>query len=269
MERNTAIDNVKGLGIILMVLGHSSIPHPLYNAIFTFHMPLFFILSGYLYKKRALADVIKNNFQKVMKPYLWCLLLCTPVCFYLYRYDWLLTCIFTKNVPPICGFNWDGYIGPLWFLFAYFNTMIALTLIKRVWSKYLAGIILVFLFEVSLLCSQKYHSILPFQLFQTTGCLVFAYIGYVGKEVVPKLMNHKLNVAVCIPLFAIIAHYGYLSMASFEYRLNLLQFVGGVCGTVLLYYFVKIFKIGRLAIVGRYSMPIFCFHSIDYHYRGG
>lgn len=269
MERNKAIDNVRGLGIILMVLGHSSIPFPLYNAIFTFHMPLFFILSGYLYKERLLTDVIKINYQKVMKPYLWCLLLCTPVCFYLYRYDWLLTCIFTKNVPPICGYNWNGSIGPLWFLFAYFNTIIALTLIKRVRSKYLAGIILVYLFELSLFYSQKYHSILPFQIFQTTGCLLFAYIGYVGKDIVSYFVNHKLNVIICIPIFIIIAHFGLLSMASFEYRLNLLQIVGGVSGTVLSYYFVKDIKIKQLAFIGRCTMPIFCFHSIDVHYRGG
>ena len=42
------IDLAKGLGMLLVILGHcvcfGGIMH---NAIFAFHMPLFFILSGY------------------------------------------------------------------------------------------------------------------------------------------------------------------------------------------------------------------------------
>lgn len=41
------IDISKGIAIILMVLGHSSIPVALSNFIWTFHMPLFFIASGF------------------------------------------------------------------------------------------------------------------------------------------------------------------------------------------------------------------------------
>lgn len=40
------LDVAKGITIILMVLGHTSIPERLSNFIFAFHMPLFFIASG-------------------------------------------------------------------------------------------------------------------------------------------------------------------------------------------------------------------------------
>ncbi|MDE5941668.1 MAG: acyltransferase family protein [Muribaculaceae bacterium] len=40
------IDISKGLAIILMVAGHSALPAPVNSWIFTFHMPLFFFLSG-------------------------------------------------------------------------------------------------------------------------------------------------------------------------------------------------------------------------------
>ena len=47
------IDLAKGIGIILMVIGHMpSIPSAVHNWIFSFHMPLFFFLSGYMFKKK-------------------------------------------------------------------------------------------------------------------------------------------------------------------------------------------------------------------------
>ena len=52
---NTGITNIKALGIMLMVLGHSmcSIPHVI-PFISMFHMPLFFIASGYCFNEKYL-----------------------------------------------------------------------------------------------------------------------------------------------------------------------------------------------------------------------
>ena len=41
------LDIAKATAIILMVLGHTSIPNFLSNFIWAFHMPLFFIASGW------------------------------------------------------------------------------------------------------------------------------------------------------------------------------------------------------------------------------
>ena len=45
-------DNLKAIGIILVVLGHVTENHALGNVIYAFHMPLFFFISGMLYKQR-------------------------------------------------------------------------------------------------------------------------------------------------------------------------------------------------------------------------
>lgn len=49
-ERNKIIDVIKGYGICLMVCGHSGAPFR--NLIYLFHMALFFLASGYLWKDR-------------------------------------------------------------------------------------------------------------------------------------------------------------------------------------------------------------------------
>lgn len=62
-QRDTNIDFVKGLGIILLILGHIS-DGDLQRVIYSFHMPLFVIVSGYLFKNPANK---KNYIMKCVK----------------------------------------------------------------------------------------------------------------------------------------------------------------------------------------------------------
>lgn len=45
-------DVVKGLGILLVIMGHSNLPATIYYGIYAFHMPLFFIVSGIFFSDR-------------------------------------------------------------------------------------------------------------------------------------------------------------------------------------------------------------------------
>lgn len=47
MPRNIVLSVVKGIAIILMVVGHAEAPDFLTRWIYTFHMPVFFIAAGY------------------------------------------------------------------------------------------------------------------------------------------------------------------------------------------------------------------------------
>lgn len=53
-KRNEQIDVARGIAILLVILGHSfySIEDPLNKIILSFHMPLFFFLSGIVAKIR-------------------------------------------------------------------------------------------------------------------------------------------------------------------------------------------------------------------------
>ena len=63
-ERNPLIDLIKGMGIILMVLGHSGFPFTRF--IYLFHMAIFFMASGYCYKDED-SESIKNSFKFVKR----------------------------------------------------------------------------------------------------------------------------------------------------------------------------------------------------------
>lgn len=65
-NRDIGIDVLKGLGIILMVIGHVNAPCPLLeNFIFSFHMPLFFLLVAIYIKENHL----RHSFIKMQRRY--------------------------------------------------------------------------------------------------------------------------------------------------------------------------------------------------------
>ena len=55
-HRNDRIAIVKGLAIILMVIGHAEAYSIITNFIYLFHMPVFFIAAGYFFKEANLQD---------------------------------------------------------------------------------------------------------------------------------------------------------------------------------------------------------------------
>jgi polysaccharide biosynthesis protein PslL len=72
-SRNNTIDIAKGLGIILVVIGHSQFlfRNPeLFRIIFSFHMPLFFFLSGiFLRDSDGFGKFLGKKAVALLKPY--------------------------------------------------------------------------------------------------------------------------------------------------------------------------------------------------------
>jgi len=133
------LDVGKGLGIILVMLGHTTIPAPLKTYIYTFHMPLFFFLSGYLYKPEKFASFtafLAKRTKSLLIPYF---------CFSLAAYVWFL---FTFRLglvtydqsllKPLIGSviakrhtDWTVHTGPLWFITCLFITELLFYLLSK------------------------------------------------------------------------------------------------------------------------------------------
>jgi fucose 4-O-acetylase-like acetyltransferase len=73
-KRIEYIDIAKGIGILLVVMGHNDFTtvSPLfYKIIYSFHMPLFFFISGTFFNKElSFASLSKKRFQTLIKPYM-------------------------------------------------------------------------------------------------------------------------------------------------------------------------------------------------------
>jgi len=62
------IDWAKVIGIWIVVYGHTP-GHLFGQVIFLFHMPLFFIISGMLYKQRPVVHEIQRSLYSLILPY--------------------------------------------------------------------------------------------------------------------------------------------------------------------------------------------------------
>ena len=74
-QRLSYIDVIKGIGILLVMLQHclgggtlGSMPG-LQKTIASFHMPLFFFISGFLYKKKTYKDYLFSRMTGLVIPY--------------------------------------------------------------------------------------------------------------------------------------------------------------------------------------------------------
>lgn len=81
VERVSYIDYIRAIGIVLMVLAHIPLSSAFVHYVHGFHMPLFFIVSGYCYRGRHLKKTIK----KLLVPYFF--FLQWHICYGLLRCD--------------------------------------------------------------------------------------------------------------------------------------------------------------------------------------
>ncbi|MCK6584746.1 MAG: acyltransferase family protein, partial [Anaerolineales bacterium] len=66
------IDIAKGIGIILVVMGHNDfalISPFTHKLIYSFHMPMFFFMSGMFFKPDLpFGEHVRHRFNRVLKP---------------------------------------------------------------------------------------------------------------------------------------------------------------------------------------------------------
>ena len=66
------LDVGKGIGMVLVIFAHDHIPKTLKTFIYTFHMPLFFFLSGFLFspaKYRSSSSFFISKCKSLIIPY--------------------------------------------------------------------------------------------------------------------------------------------------------------------------------------------------------
>ena len=145
------VDIAKGLAIIAIIAGHLHFngldgSKPISTAVFLFHVPIFFILSGYfLSNKTPFALFLKDKAKRLLIPYaLTCVVLgvllvimwlfmhriCPPSQFEGFR-DYMIACLYgagTSSEKLPAGVN---YIGAIWFLWALFFGLLENRLLIR------------------------------------------------------------------------------------------------------------------------------------------
>lgn len=127
-QQNNIVTLTKAIGIILMVFAHAMSPeHVVWRAIYTFHMPLFFIMSGYCFKEKYLDDAKQFVVRKIKGIYVPFVLFALPFLamhnvfcswyFYepVYLYGWKDFAWNAGRIVTRMSMN-EGLLGTFWFL---------------------------------------------------------------------------------------------------------------------------------------------------------
>lgn len=123
-NHNTTISIVKAICIILMVVGHSGCPQQLNDIIYLFHMPCFFLVSGYLFKDKYLSDILlflKNKIKGIWWPFvkwsfIFTLLHNVFASFHLYDNFYSISDYINKAFKFLTLTGSEQLLGGFWFL---------------------------------------------------------------------------------------------------------------------------------------------------------
>lgn len=216
-ERNNTLTYLKGMAIILMVMGHSgcSLPY-VRQTIYMFHMPLFFFLSGYCFKEKYLKESKAYLWKRVKRlwwPYvkygllfLWLRNFFFSIHVYDEHYGWI-----HERITLAEGFNLSKHIvlhfggvdcllSAFWFLRVLFlGTLVAYCVKMLLRNTFMAATLCLLLaillnhtqwfipmlhpqtFAASFLFLVGYafaeNRIPSFLLFQSMLCLIFTFVG--------------------------------------------------------------------------------------------
>lgn len=280
MEKNRIdyIDIAKAIGILLMILGHCSvIPYmPYRHFIFTFHMPLFFILSGYFYKKKNIKISLKRDAKHLLIPYFaTCgaiIILTLVVCIIKGQYKPMLSIIAASLIgsgsPHSCLYlSQLPSIGAIWFFPALFvcknvyNSLAVYDIKKRL-------IYSITIYVIATIIG-RYIIFIPFSILCGLSAIIFYAIGDYIKTIKPKItMCYWIIGVIC---WCISFQFSHIYLVQPRTDLYFIDVLGATTATLLTCKISSIIDFylncsGILTWIGKNSMYILCFHLIDLHF---
>lgn len=235
-KRLSWIDVVRGIGIFFVVYGHIYIGGEINRWIYSFHMPLFFILSGYLWNKSGNNEIKFSSFLiKRIKTLL--------VPFVIFRLLLIVYWLIIESHFRLLD------LGPIWFLITLFVAEIMLYgILKNNREKISKNIIVCLCLIVILYCISflEHNSTIGAWVERFIDGTMWYAIGHLlglceTKIYIKIKEEHKyvilLILFVCSMLCAFFNE--NISIWSNKYGNYILFLLGGLFGTLFIFVFAK------------------------------
>lgn len=276
IKRLNWIDIGKGFAMVLVMIGHAPFPSFLVAEVYTFHLPLFFFLSGYLFsniKYNNFRNFFKKKFISLVIPYF-----CFSFIEYIY---WLI--INSENdvnrLKPFIGTfyavrstPWTPHNGTMWFVACLFVTELIFFFIVK-YTRNSSNKIIVYLVLSSIIgyiYSGYVAKNLPWSIDASTSTVVFYGMGYLIKSKENEL-KRLINKKYLIAFFVSNVIFGYLNykylgertdMCFHKYGNYFLFYVAAISGVMASVIFFRLLKKSEiLTYIGQNSMIFAGFHQ--------
>lgn len=281
------VDMAKGIAILCVVIGHSvdvgSLPKRL---IYTFHMPLFFILAGWTFRLRPLGEELRRSAARLLAPYA-LLFLVGPVRDALGRAPSLGAVDvagLARSIAMGSGFDLpDGTarVGIAWFLAALFCARLLMCAVGRLCARTGApravqGALVAALGALGLAAGWIGGVRLPLSLDVALVATPLLWCGLQARRLdLPRLPREGAPTAAAgmiaaTALWAAAFTWSDMDMAARAYRAPLLALAGSLGATYALCLACRVVEgrapaLGRpLARAGRLSFTVLAVHATDW-----
>ncbi|MFL2030447.1 acyltransferase family protein [Loigolactobacillus zhaoyuanensis] len=292
-KRVAWIDISRGIAIIAVIIGHSLgsyFPDYFASIIFAFHMPIFFILSGYLYREKEYKRAFTNNFFNLILPYftvvvieliilIACRLVPNPILYSRFGSVRQISLAAIYGIGGAAVTPWQNgipWIGAIWFLLAmFFGAQIFNVIMQAPFKKYSlffkGGLVLMLSFFGAF---SAHYLTLPFSLNAALMAQLFFFSGYLVHEydVLNQLASYIYIILAIIWLSSAATGLFTMSMAS-PNSVTFVNIIGGVASSLCVMRFSILLEnhfqdkgiwIKNILIFwGSQSLIILCFHLID------
>ncbi len=280
-QRLDYIDALKGVGILLVVIGHHILgADELVLWIYSFHMPLFFIITGYLsgHKNNKCEDIkglIIGKAKSLMYPY---------ITFSLINIIWYVAFYIVTSIgkQPEASFTEVllrtvttlGYHA-MWFLPTLFVSTILFNVINRAkFSHFIHIVVLIFGCVVCILIrrADMVRNVVWYLLnyiSRSAVAISFIYIGSLLCKFFTKLNNiaEWICIGVCAMVVAITLIINLTNMNQYNLALSNLEnpaifYISAISNSMLLLLIFKKINIkkGLLSFYGKNSLIIMAIH---------
>jgi fucose 4-O-acetylase-like acetyltransferase len=271
MTRQVWIDALKGMGISVVVVGHVTYNPLLMKTIFMFHMPLFFVLGGWLHNaKVAPAHYLKTKALTLLVPYLSFLVLLWPLEL-LVSYPgqvWDGAWIWHDLLTPLLlgGPLLTGFASVFWFVTCYFLTQQLMHFLLRRYTLRRCGAICAAL----LLMAYLHAWLLPqwWLPWSADAVLIAAplyLVGYWARDSRSMPMAVAFAVALAAVALNVFGVKNTLDLKNVDYGMPVLTLLGSLACVALMAALarrVQANMVGRVfAALGGASMTIMFLHQ--------
>ncbi|MCI8375953.1 MAG: acyltransferase family protein [Lachnospiraceae bacterium] len=239
------LDVAKGIGILLVVLAHcmdiEGIP---FQLIYVFHMPMFFIFSGYLFKdKQGFNKAFSEKLRSLIVPYCMFFLLGLIVTMVIPVWRNSLTIAGLKNDLWLADPN-SVHNSSIWFLVCMFFVQIIYWGINRMPAS-IQLIICFFLYTLGIIYSQARFPLfgytrLPLNLDVVPIAIIFFAIGFRMRKyhLIETLMNNfEKNIIITIGgvigLGVCYKINGYVNLHGLSFGNPIIYILSGAFGTAM------------------------------------
>ena len=279
------IDYAKVIGIWLVVLGHilnagRTIEYELHTIVYSFHMPFFFHVSGWLFctKDMAFGRFAMAKIKALIVPYILLNLLCVVLSIPLYMYPEVFPTTNLHAIIPDLLSLVDGEFGsvyapPSWFLITLFCVMILSYFISKLnvyWQALIVGLSVVLTYF-----AEKYE--IPLNLDTIPPGLAFFTIGYMLKGRLKDLAINRwllllLSVMVFVPHAAVSLYNGDVAINHVVGKTTWLFWIVAIMGVAALYLFANVVKNAHthskqfVRFVSNGTILILCLHETLINY---